>query len=258
MELTFNRRFSGNTFASFSYVLSRLYGNYAGLANSDEINTPTTGVTSATAQQQGGSIARPGGNATRGWDLAEYMFDSRGNLNVEGRLATDRPHVFKLYGSKQFNWSSLNATDVGLFFYGGSGTPLTTNVITSNSIGVFVNGRGDMGRTPWLTQTDLLVGHEFKMGETQRLRFEFNALNLFNQKTARSRFVALNRGAGVDEEQSAINLNSINLFNGYDYRSMLNNTQDQLSGRGAYDPRYGLPDLFNTGFTGRFGVKYTF
>ena len=79
MEVTFNRRFSGNTFASFSYVLSRLYGNYAGLANSDEINTPTTGVTSGTAQQQGGSIARPGGNATRGWDLAEYLFDSRGN-----------------------------------------------------------------------------------------------------------------------------------------------------------------------------------
>ena len=78
MEVTLNRRFSGNTFASFSYVLSRLYGNYAGLANSDEINTPTTGVTSGTAQQQGGSIARPGGNATRGWDLAEYLFDSRG------------------------------------------------------------------------------------------------------------------------------------------------------------------------------------
>ncbi|HYP07086.1 MAG TPA: TonB-dependent receptor [Bryobacteraceae bacterium] len=258
MEVTFNRRFAGNTFFSFSYVLSRLYGNYAGLANSDEINTPTTGVTSSTAQQQGGSIARPGSNATRGWDLAEYMFDSRGNVNVEGRLATDRPHVFKLYGSKQFNWNNLNASDVGLFFYGGSGTPLTTNVITSNSIGVFVNGRGDMGRTPWLTQTDLLVGHEFKLGENQRLRFEFNALNLFNQKTARSRFVALNRGAGVDEEQSAINLNSTNLFNGYDYRALLNNTQDQLSGRGAYDPRYGLSDLFNNGFTGRFGVKYTF
>jgi hypothetical protein len=258
MELTLNRRFSGNAFVSFSYVLSRLYGNYAGLANSDEINTPTTGVTSATAQQQGGSIARPGSNATRGWDLAEYMFDSRGNLNVEGRLATDRPHVFKLYGSKQFNWNGFNASDIGLFFYGGSGTPLTTNVITSNSIGVFVNGRGDMGRTPWLTQTDLLVGHEFKFGETQRLRFEFNALNVFNQKTARSRFVALNRGAGVDEEQSAINLNSINLFNGYDYRALLNNTADQLSGRGAYDPRYGLSDLFNPGFQGRFGVKYTF
>jgi len=258
MEVTLSRRFSRNMFGSFSYVLSRLYGNYAGLASTDEISTPTTGVSSATALQQAGSVARPGGNATRAWDLAEYMFDASGNLNVEGRLATDRPHVFKLYGSKTFNWSGFNSTDVGLFFYGGSGTPLTTNVVTTNSIGVFVNGRGDMGRTPWLTQTDLLIGHEFKLGETKRLRFEFNALNVFNQKTTRNRFFTLNRGAGVDEENSAINLNSLNLFNGYDYRALLNATGDQLSGRGAYDPRYGLPDLFNTGFQGRFGVKYSF
>ena len=258
MELTISRRFSSKTFASFSYVLSRLYGNYAGLANSDEILTPTTGVTSSTAQQQAGSIARPGANTTRGWDLAEYMFDSQGHLDVQGRLATDRPHVFKLYGSKTFDWGSRNASDIGLFFYGGSGTPLTTNVVTSNSIGVFVNGRGDMGRTPWLTQTDLLVGHEFKLSETKRIRVEFNALNLFNQKTARNRFFTLNRGAGVDEEQSAINLNNLNLFNGYDYRVLLNGTQDQTFGRGAYDPRYGLPDLFNTGFVGRLGVKFSF
>ena len=258
MELTLSRRFNRSFFGSFSYVLSRLYGNYSGLASSDEILTPTMGVSQATAQQQGGSIARPGANTTRGWDLAEYMFDSRGNLNVEGRLATDRPHVFKLYGAKTFEWSGRNASDIGLFFYGGSGTPLTTNVVTSNSIGVFVNGRGDMGRTPWLTQTDLMVGHEFKLGETKRIRFEFNALNVFNQKTARNRFFTLNRGAGVDEEQSAINLTTRNLFNGYDFRALLNATPDQLSGRGAYDPRYGLPDLFSTGFQGRIGVKFLF
>jgi hypothetical protein len=179
-------------------------------------------------------------------------------LNQEGRLATDRPHVFKVYGSRTFDWGSKNASDIGLFFYGGSGTPLSTLVNTANSIGVFVNGRGDMGRTPWLTQTDLLIGHEFKLTESKRLRFEFNAINVFNQKTARSRFTSLNRGAGVDEEASAINLNSLNLFNGYDYRALLNATEDQLSGRGAYDPRYGLSDLFNNGFQGRFGVKFIF
>jgi hypothetical protein len=175
-----------------------------------------------------------------------------------GRLATDRPHVFKLYGSKLFNWNGSNATDLGLFVYAGSGTPLTTNVFTSNSIGVFVNGRGDMGRTPWLTQTDAVVGHEFRFGETKRLRFEFNALNLFNQKTARNRFFGLNRGSGLDEENSAIDLNHINLFNGYDYNALLRETPDQLSGRGAFDPRYGLSDLFNTGFQGRFLVKFIF
>ena len=69
-----------------------------------------------------------------------------------------------------------------------------------------------------------------KLSETKRIRVEFNALNLFNQKTARNRFFTLNRGAGVDEEQSAINLNNLNLFNGYDYRVLLNGTQDQTSG----------------------------
>ena len=29
---------------------------------------------------------------------------------------------------------------------------------------MFVNGRGDMGRTPMLTRTDFLVSHELKLG----------------------------------------------------------------------------------------------
>ena len=94
-----SRRFSNNWFGSASYVLSRLYGNYAGLSNSDEISTPTTGRRSGTAQQQAGSIARPGSSANRAWDLDELVWDSHGNLDVLGRLATDRPHAVKLYGS---------------------------------------------------------------------------------------------------------------------------------------------------------------
>ena len=78
----FNRRFSNNWFGSANYTFSRLYGNYAGLANSDEIQTPTTGVTSTTAQQQAGSIARPGSNVHIGWDLDELLWDSHGNLDV--------------------------------------------------------------------------------------------------------------------------------------------------------------------------------
>ncbi len=104
MELSVTRRFAKGMFGSFSYVYSRLYGNYAGLANSDEITSPATGNCSATAQQLGGSIARPGGNANRAWDLDEVLFDSHGNVDIKGRLATDRPHVFKLYGNKEFNW----------------------------------------------------------------------------------------------------------------------------------------------------------
>lgn len=260
MELSLTRRFSRGMFGSFSYVYSRLYGNYAGLASSDEITSPATGNAGRTAQQLGGSISREGGNVNRAWDLDEVLFDAHGHLDIKGRLATDRPHVFKLYGGKEFNWKPDQTSEVGLFQYAGSGTPLTMVVQTVNQIPIMVEGRGSMGRTPFLTQTDLVVAHTVKFGETKRLRFEFNALNVFNQKTARSRFTSLNRGAGAGGGQpgSAINLGKTDLFKGFDYITMLNNTADQKSGRGAYDPLFGLADIFNTGFQGRLGIKFTF
>ena len=71
----------------------------------------------------------PGSNVTRSWDLDELMFDSRGNL-VEGLLATDRPHVFKLYGSYRFGFG----TNVGVNFYAGSGTPVSKVVRTRHGV----------------------------------------------------------------------------------------------------------------------------
>jgi hypothetical protein len=50
----------------------------------------------------------------------------------------------KLYGAYSLPFN----TDVGLFFSGGSGTPISTYVNTTNQSEVFVSGRGDMGRTP--------------------------------------------------------------------------------------------------------------
>src|SRR5258708_33226995 len=78
LELTLSRRFSKGWFGSANVTISRLYGNYAGTANSDEITTPTTGVGVATAQQQGTSISRLGSAARRAWDLDELEFDSFG------------------------------------------------------------------------------------------------------------------------------------------------------------------------------------
>ena len=155
MTVGYQRRYSNNWFLNANYTLSRLYGNYAGLASSDEIRTPTTGTSSATAQQQAGNIFREGGNVNRAWDLDELMFDSHGNLGVEGRLATDRPHVLKLYGAYDFPFG----TQLGAFVYAGSGTPMSTYVVTTNQIPVFVEGRGDMGRTPVYSRTDLLLSH---------------------------------------------------------------------------------------------------
>jgi hypothetical protein len=247
LEVSLQKRFSNNWFASASYVYSRLYGNYAGLANSDEISTPTTNRSSATTQQQGGSIARPGSSANRAWDLDELVWDSHGNLNVLGRLATDRPHVVKLYGAYTLPFG----TQVGAFFYGASGTPVSTNVYTVNTIPVFVDGRGSWGRTPVFTQTDLLVSHDVRVG-TKTLRLEANVLNLFNQQTGRHIFDSLNRPR---RQSSAIDLSHTDLANGYDYNALIQATPD---GQDAYDPRYGMEDLFNPGTQARLSVRFMF
>jgi hypothetical protein len=250
-ELGYTRRWGNNWFGSANYTLSRLYGNYAGLASSDEYNTPTTGVTSAKAQQQAGTLARPGGNVNRGWDLDELLYDSHGNLDVVGRLGTDRPHVLKLYGAYQFAFG----TQVGAFMYTGSGTPISTYVTSTHAADIFVEGRGDMGRTPVLNYTNLLVSHELAMAGTRRVRLELNVLNLFNQKTSRHIFNYLNRGSGTERGSSLIDLAHTDLTQGYDYRALINATTD---GASAFEPRYGMDDLFEDGIRGQFMVKFLF
>ncbi len=118
-----------------------------------------------------------------------------------------------------------------------------------------VNGRGDMGRTPVLTQTDLIVSHELKASGAKRVRLELQVLNAFNQQTARHIFNNLNRGAGAARPSSAINLANVDLAKGYDYRALIQASPD---GANAYDPRYGKPDLFSAGTQGQFLVKFLF
>ena len=101
-----------------------------------------------------------------------------------------------------------------------------------------------MGRTPVFSKTDLLVSHEVPMARNKRLRLELNVLNLFNQKTARHVFNYLNRGAGVPRASSAIDLHDVDLFKGYDYNAMIRATPNSTN---AYNPRYGLADLFEAG-----------
>ena len=255
VELRLQHRFSGNWFGTFSYTWSRLFGNYSGLGSSDEILTPTTGLSWATAQQASGSIAHPARYASLAWDLDEVLFDSKGHLDVTGPLSTDRPHVFKWNGGYRFNTGKLGATDLGAFFILASGTPLSTRVNTTQSVAVLVNGRGDMGRTPMLSTTNVQVAQTVNIAEGQRVRVELNVLNLFNQKTSRHRFDNLNRGAGTPVPSSAINLANVNLRNGYNYDTLIQATPD---GADAYDPRFGMDDLFNEGLTARLGVKWSF
>jgi hypothetical protein len=254
LQISLDRRFAGNWYASANYTYSRLYGNYAGLAASDEIRTPTTGVTAAVDQQQAGSIARAGGNVNRYYDIDELLWDAHGHNGNYGLLATDRPHVIKLAGS----YTAPFGTTFGAFQYAGSGTPISTYLNTKNQTEVFVNGRGDMGRTPFLTQTDVLVQHNVHMSNSKMLRVELNVLNVFNQKTVRHLFNYYNRGAGVAQPGSAADLSKVNLLVGYDYKALVAATPDASTPRGAIDPRYGMADLFNPPLVANVMLKFMF
>jgi len=264
LELSLNRRFSDGWFLGGNYTFSRLYGNYAGLSSTDEIvSGGLPNQTWSVDQSPFTALARPGGNANRDYDSDDIQFDSRGNLLL-GRLETDRPHVFKLYGSYKLKFGS----ELGARFYGGSGTPITTRVENNHQVPLFVNGRGDAGRLPFLNTTDFLVSHEFKMGETKRLRLEFNAVNVFNQKTARYMQNIVTR---YRDNSSAIVLDNENLLKGYDWRALLAQTtyakdRTRSSDPNSLDPRknwavaptYGQYSVFNDGFAGRFMVKFIF
>lgn len=257
MELSFSRRFTAGWLFNASYVYSRLYGNYAGLQSTDEIRPSTLGGQFGGNQQYGAQLFRPGGNANRYFDLDEAFFDANGDGFQLGRLPTDRPHVFKFYGAKTFGFG----TEIGTFFRVSSGTPITTQVSTSNQIPMYVNGRGDAGRTPVFSQTDLLVAHSFKVGEGKSLRFEANLLNLFNQKTALFVFDRYTR-----EEHSGSSgicvagcFPAVDLRQGFDWQAAVTDAGLSAGYAGAdLDPRYLQEAEFNQGFQARFQVKFTF
>jgi outer membrane receptor protein involved in Fe transport len=199
-----------------SYTWSRLYGNYSGAANSDESGRSDPGV-------------------SRAYDLPFYYFDATGSQTPSlGRLGTDRPHTFKFFGSYDVPWGRMGSTNFGLNQIAWSGTPDTTTIIYQ-SAPTLPYGRGDMGRTPVLTQTDLLVSHTVNFTESVKARFEANFINLFNQAAVISRTTQMNRSGAV----SAAQLPLSQFFGGYDPKKFLSATGSATTI--PNNPIYGLP-----------------
>jgi hypothetical protein len=214
-EVRYDKRFSEgfarnlNVFASYTY--SRLYGNWAGLANSDE-------------------AGRSQPNVSRAFDLSPGNFDGTGK-NVYGLLATDRPHQFKFFGNYLLN-TRAGATTFSLSQLAFSGTPLSSEV--TFIVPVFYAGRGDLGRTPALTQTDVLLSHRINVTERVALKFDANVINLLNQATVVGKTVRLNRNGDLDGLVS-------NPYGGYDAPSLVNPANGASPAR---NPIYNLPSAY--------------
>ncbi|HEY8563537.1 MAG TPA: TonB-dependent receptor [Pyrinomonadaceae bacterium] len=253
LELKINKRLSSNYFFNASYTLSRLYGNYSGLASADE-------------------NGRSSPNVNRFFDLPFIGYTANGEPD-KGRLATDRPHVFKVNAGYNFDWwgSSANSTEFKAFFIGMSGTPISTRV-SAYAANTFLFGRGDLGRTERYTQTDFAVSHKYRFGRDARytLAVDVDVINLFNEHAVTNRYPILFTGdlaassveeffPGVTDETSFIR----QIFNGGLTSTILELNRRGNAGLDDYsafktDARFNQPTDFQLPRSIRFGFRFIF
>jgi hypothetical protein len=134
-------------------------------------------------------------------------------------------------------------TGVGLNYVLESGTPLNTQ-INEKSVFFFPFGRGDLGRTPTYSRTDLAVQHDVRFWGT-RVNVGVNITNLFDQDTVMNRIVTPYR--------DALNLSNEAFFAGFDFATAVANTAGIRP-----DARFGLANTFLERREIRFSAKLTF
>lgn len=220
VELTLERRFSNNWGASASYTISRLYGNYSGLASSDE-------------------NGRTAPNVNRFFDHIENTFDRNGNV-VHGRLGTDRPHQFKGQFMYRTNWDMT----LGLNQRIASGIPVSEEGYVSATVPFFPYGRGNLGRTPVLSQTDLSLWQNVRLARTN-FEVGVTVLNLFDQDTVTRRYS--NRLTG------ALPVTTAQFFaGGWDYEALV------AANPNRQDVKFNQPDQYQAPREVRLTVKFMF
>jgi hypothetical protein len=240
LEIRLDKRFSSNGYLNLSYVRSSLYGNYSGLASSDELALGT---------------GRNDPNVSRYYDYPFITYDSFGKV-TNGPLATDRPNTFKAFGGYNFNYRALGTrwtTQIGGSQYIYQGIPLTTEIAATigsgTGVNVFPNGRGDLGRTNVYTQTDLVVNHFVGLTERTRLKFSVNVINLFNERNELDRFRVL---TGVNQ---TINYGS----NDSTYLNSNGDFMQRIADQKLFtDPRYNQTNVWQDPIRVRFGFGIEF
>jgi hypothetical protein len=221
LELRLTKRHSNNWALNSSLTFSRLYGNYSGLASSDE-----NGRTSP--------------NVNRFFDGMYMLFDQNAQP-VYGVLATDRPVQFKANGYYTLPWG----TNLGAVFFAMSGTPVSRQVNMVSSFPVMYLGRNSDGRLPMFSQLDLNLQHSFRVGGSRRVEVSVNVLNLLDQDTAVNRFANETRTRNIA-------ILDPDFFDGFDVQALI---AAQATPR---DPRFLMDSAFQAPRSIRLGAKFVF
>jgi hypothetical protein len=238
LELRLDQRFSAKYQFAFSYTLSRLHGNYSGLASSDEADVNGVGRTSP--------------NMNRYYDEPWVGVMQTGQYAM-GRLATDRPHTLKLFGAYVVK-NKLGRTTLSPYLSAYSGTPITTELPLITSTPAFPYGRGDLGRTPFFFNADVNVQHEFlpvKSREQIKVRLELGIFNVLNSATVTDRYKTIANQNDVGSTGLSF-ADYADIFRGFDTPSLMRAQKVRV------DPEYGLPNHFQAPRQLRFQMSFFF
>jgi len=255
VELRIDKRFTRRYYFNGSYTWSRLYGNYSGLASSDE-------------------AGRTSPNVNRFFDLPFIGFTGLGGPD-DGRLPTDRPHVAKFYGAytldfnEQFGFGAGNSTEFSMFTEARSGTPVTTRFNFYGVDNTILTRRGDLGRTEMFTQTDFGLRHKYRFGSNERFTmvFDLDVINLFNESNELGRFELFNTSAVAGENIGlGATISEAEAIVVFQRQQTAQQIRDFLSratnapggGGGGQDARFNLTNSFQTGRTVRLGFRLLF
>lgn len=240
IELRLDKRFSDRYQFAASYTWSRQYGNYAGLASSDEVTIDA---------DDGEANGRVSPNVNRYFDLPWIYYTEKGQY-AEGRLATDRPHTLKFFGGYILP-NKIGSTTFAPNFLLYSGTPLTSEIDAISTTPVVPYGRGDLGRTPVFFNTDFNVVHDFKSFGSQenlKLRFEFTVFNLFNSHTVTNR----NSYMGNSSDGQLQFAHEADIFQGFNARNLMQEQGVRVN------PLYLQPNSFQSPRWARMQLSFTF
>ncbi len=215
-----DKRFSSNWLGGVSYTMSWLYGNFAGLASSDELGRQSPGV-------------------ERYYDAWFMTFDQNGDEEL-GYLMTDRRHQMKFYGAYSFDFGLT----LGVNGFVMSGTPVQKEIYMNGMQGWYPEGRASDGRTPMTWQLDIYAEHIFKLSEKYSVALSLNVANITNNQIAQRIYGLYNRAVIYTDDQQ--------ILDGFDA------TQEVLDKGATLDPRYKMETDFQSTFAARIGIKLMF
>jgi hypothetical protein len=203
VEFRLTKATSNHWFGMFSYTYSKLRGNYTGLTSTDIAD--------------GGLAGRNSPNNSRSFDEPYFSWNANGGSS-SGLLPTDRPNTFKGYAYYELGWMKKFTTDLGLFQYLYSGSPVTSytdvgyggsawpvdlfdrgkwaNITQDPTTGNFTVGNPSTYRTPWYIQSDFNFTQNYKISEQKAISFSAIFANLFNQHSVTAYNEQIDTGFG--------------------------------------------------------------